>query len=471
MEEYVTNISLKYCGDWDIWEAIRELSQNTLDELDELPSFEYSTEGLTVRDNGEGITLKQLCLLGISEKKSTEARGKYGEGLKIALTIFVRKGYTVRVKSKNFICLVDKTIKFNEQVLRYRYEENGENIEGTEITILGYRDKVNFADRFNVNGNKEVLFQYGNDMMIKEDTPKLYVKNIFVKDLTEDKALFSYDLSDVPLERDRNIPNTYYVKWYIGGLIEEIEDRELIGTLLEAFRQDTLESHVTRFKPNEIWKDVFTQKYGRNATITADETLSGKARYHGFKTIVIRNETIREGLNSITILDTNDAIVLKQKSRTEKTITDLDRTEKDNLQKAIAIIKNATRLSIPNMKIFETKNGDVLGYANKEGIGIKRTLLKDLGELLTCLLEETIHFDYKIDDVTPEFQQRFAKHMSEVLSYVTKEREGTEFNARLLKTNLTVKGYGYVQYSVKIPMKLNGQLVGKQYVTIKLIGD
>jgi len=469
VEEYVTNISLKYCANWDIWEAIRELSQNTLDELNTLPEISLNEEGLTIRDKGEGLTLKQLCLLGISEKKSMEARGQYGEGLKIALTIFVRKGYVVRVKSKDFVAYINKTNKFGEEVLKYEYEENKPRVDGTEITVLGFKEKTNYSERFNVNGTKQILLENSYGQMLKEDKPRLYVKNIYVQDLEKEKALYSYDLKHVRLERDRNMPNNFDIRFYIGYLISDLKDKEIIGTLLDGFRKEVLESKIAHFEPNSVWNEVFIEKYGDNATVSNDETIVSKGRYHGFKTVVIRNDTIREGLSKIGVLDTVLAIAIKQKNREEKEVKDLSRTEKTNLEKAITIVKNATELTIPDIKLYESRNSDVLGYANGKIIGLNRKILKDLGRTITVLLEEVIHMNYRIDDVTPEFQQLFSSNMSKILWYMTKEKEGTEFNAKLIRTTLRVKGHIYYQYQIKVPLSLNAKVIGKTYVPIKIL--
>ncbi len=68
--------------DWGEWEAIRDIVQNALDECEHY-TWGYDGEGLYIRDAGKGIAVADF-LLGPPKLKPDYARGKYGEGMKIA---------------------------------------------------------------------------------------------------------------------------------------------------------------------------------------------------------------------------------------------------------------------------------------------------------------------------------------------------------------------------------------------------
>ena len=76
--------------EWGEWEAIRDIVQNALDECEHY-SWSYDNEGLYIRDNGKGIAVADF-LLGPPKLKPDYARGKYGEGMKIAALAMLRKG-------------------------------------------------------------------------------------------------------------------------------------------------------------------------------------------------------------------------------------------------------------------------------------------------------------------------------------------------------------------------------------------
>lgn len=83
--------------DWGEWEAIRDIVQNALDEC-EYYTGGYDEQGLFIRDVGKGIAVADF-LLGPPKLKPDYARGKFGEGLKIAALALLRMGYPVRVET------------------------------------------------------------------------------------------------------------------------------------------------------------------------------------------------------------------------------------------------------------------------------------------------------------------------------------------------------------------------------------
>jgi len=81
-------ISLQYRKEWGMWEAIREIKQNALDECGGFIETRYS-DGLEIRDKGNGLAVRHL-LFGVSDKDGVTTRGKFAEGLKIAMVVCLR---------------------------------------------------------------------------------------------------------------------------------------------------------------------------------------------------------------------------------------------------------------------------------------------------------------------------------------------------------------------------------------------
>jgi hypothetical protein len=75
--------------EWGEWEAIRDIVQNALDEC-EYYTWGYDDEGLYIRDIGKGIAVADF-LLGPPKLKPDYARGKFGEGMKIAALALLRR--------------------------------------------------------------------------------------------------------------------------------------------------------------------------------------------------------------------------------------------------------------------------------------------------------------------------------------------------------------------------------------------
>ncbi|MCW3994948.1 MAG: ATP-binding protein [Candidatus Bathyarchaeota archaeon] len=475
-KEFITSLSLKYCKNWNLWEAIREIVQNTLDETGKMPQITQKNGNIEISDDGQGISLKQLCLLGISEKNNIDARGQYGEGLKVALLIFVRMGHIVTIESKNFTCEIDAVEQFDEKVIRYRYVENTQRFQkGTKITIHNFNEKIDFNDRFNV-GQKQIIHANPElGAIIAEKEPKLYVKNIYVQDLNDEKALYSYDLRQINLERDRNTPNMYQVQYQIGALISGLNDKKMIEKMYKIMQKgENLESKITYFRAvnRDMWKSVFFETYGEKAVIgcTEDTQKMAKARYHGFKPVIFANTLFFERLKYYCeIPDIDDAIIRKQQSRKEKSVKNLKKIEKNVLTDALKIVTECTDFKIPELVFYSTKQNDVLGYASDTKIGINRIILNDLGKTLTCLVEELVHYNTGMDDATPEFQKFYVHYMSKVLSYITKPKNTlAQFEAKLIIRKLKIKNWNYIQYSVNLPMKLNEKLSDKKTIKISV---
>ena len=86
-----------YRKEWDIWEAIRDIVQNALDESESYTSG-YDEDSFWVEDQGRGIGIQNF-LLGPPKLKEEWARGKFGEGMKLAGLALLRLGYAVRVET------------------------------------------------------------------------------------------------------------------------------------------------------------------------------------------------------------------------------------------------------------------------------------------------------------------------------------------------------------------------------------
>ncbi|GAI82864.1 unnamed protein product, partial [marine sediment metagenome] len=74
--------------EWGEWEAIRDIVQNALDEA-EAYRWGYDDQGFWISDRGKGVAIADF-LLGPPKLKPDYARGKFGEGMKIATLALVR---------------------------------------------------------------------------------------------------------------------------------------------------------------------------------------------------------------------------------------------------------------------------------------------------------------------------------------------------------------------------------------------
>jgi len=156
-----------YRSNWGMWEAIRDIVQNALDET-EAYTYGSDDEGTWIADTGTGVSVRDFLYGEAKDKKKPEwARGQFGEGMKIAILTFLREGYQTR------ICTSNKEIwaVFYPQKVGVRDYENVLHCmwrpfrgrRGTEVKMFGYFGTT-YPERFVVNFPKE-------DILVKVASP------------------------------------------------------------------------------------------------------------------------------------------------------------------------------------------------------------------------------------------------------------------------------------------------------------
>ena len=216
---------------WGIWEVFREFVQNALDEMHEVRGarpltypcrVEYKgyTPVTIIEDDGRGLSTHYL-LIGQSEKKMWQ-RGRFGEGLKLALLTSAHRGIPVTIRSgdrKIIPTFIRKDIEgVPVDVFCVCYRKGLPEIKGTRVEIRGYNLCDEYRTRF-VQGLPSECFKYRFsdtewwDIIDKKCTNNesyVYVRDIYVttmRDAEGKPACFSYNLFHVVLDESRRIPS------------------------------------------------------------------------------------------------------------------------------------------------------------------------------------------------------------------------------------------------------------------------
>jgi len=313
--DYVpTNMPSTYREYWEMFHAIREFVQNSLDETETF-DIRLTDEGLEIRDQGAGFFVADL-LLHYREKPKW-ARGQFGEGLKIACIVCLRSGYPV------YIWTTDKVIR--PLFLRKRFIERGETHEarvvyffwhpfprekGTTVLLQGYRGEL-FLDRFVQKLPREAIVSTRRgtikdheytDMMIDypvgtmgPGTHRLYVRDIYVGNLWE-PTLLSYNLWAVDLDPDRvGVRNPKEVIDGIRNLWAYCTDRNLIKMWMKKSVLPSAEVALRFIEMNEnlwvtyenksIWQSVWTELFGPMSCLRTTEEMARRASHLGWKVV------------------------------------------------------------------------------------------------------------------------------------------------------------------------------------------
>lgn len=241
MTTYNLNLNKNYCSHWGIWEAIREIIQNGLDQQtvnkDNTVSVDYhpKTQLLTI-SNKDSILERKTLLLGASSKSDdSNTIGQFGEGYKIALLVLTKLGINVVIKNyaanEKWIPELKSDRNYEgEEVLKVKvqkyifkklpdhnlsFEITGITPEHWELIKQNYLYKHSEFNSFTAN-NK--------DQLLLDDQYKglVFINGLFVEKLKGDYE-FGYNFTprSLTLDRDRQSVRSWEFSSVTSRLIDE----------------------------------------------------------------------------------------------------------------------------------------------------------------------------------------------------------------------------------------------------------
>lgn len=393
--ELVYPISLRYRKEWSEWEAIRELVQNILDTNSEFKIFQENGDTVLV-DRGGGLKVRHL-LLGVSEK-SADSRGKYGEGLKLALIVLIRLGYSVTIQSGSLEIRTSQAKIAEETCLKLTYEEVPHMLNGTRVTIHGYSGSL-FEERFATHPKikEKVVFKnsYLGDII---DIPSvLFVKDIYVTALGN--SAFSYNLRNVSLSESRNISNEFETHNSIGLLWTYVNKQDMLERLLDAIANDKYEARCSyAYKsdhPDKVlaaWNAI----YGKKSVIATSPLWTKEAQWRGAKVVSVPANFIKFLLGGVK---TDIEYVTEHDNGNDTPVPTrlLDKSQRRALQAANVLMDLLTegrglisngRIPVKAYQLFNYENGRAAVWDNYE-----KTVKIDYRRLssLQNTFEDTLH--------------------------------------------------------------------------------
>jgi len=411
-------ITLQYRKHWGAWEAIREIIQNSLDETEDF-NIQHQGNDLIISDNGQGLAVKHL-LFGVTEKKKG-ARGRFGEGLKIALIVLKRLGYDVTIKSNSLEVLTDTHEIEGEPCLKLRYRKLSTIHQGTSITIHGYTGET-FQDRF-VRPDSKVIAWEGKDywggraMLIREHPTRLYHKDIYICELKD--AAFSYNVySDaLKIEESRNIADHSSLQYQIGRIWRAVKAKDLIIEFFQAVKGSKWEATNVKlfgsFSSETAWREAFFFVYGSNAVLFTNPNWKREAEWLGAKVIDLPPNLVE--LQSF--LPTDQSYVMKRHEESAKAeeIDDQQLTTEQltNLLRARAIVKGL-KLDI-RVKAYKLPKIGADWRSVIQTIAIHPFILTDYMKTMDCLIHELAHAYSGASDLTSELMHAVSQTASRIL--------------------------------------------------------
>lgn len=462
--------------DWGEWEAIRDIVQNALDETEHY-SWGYDEEGLYIQDAGKGVAVADF-LLGPPKLKPDHARGKFGEGMKIASLALLRLGYPVRVETVGrelWIIFLEQKVNGKAETLAAMWRANGGS-SGTVFHIIGYRGTA-FEDRFAVNLPRESIVAEGPskltepvqryNQLIKYQFPveqphgwyekgagasRIFARDIYMKDIN---SPYSYNLWSFDMAPDRHAPKEESQMWIDMGrlwcCVLDVKHLEIFLQMVASPpKLDADESYNLDMNPWNMgrepstgrdyadfvrdnapaWQQAWKNVMGEDVVIRTNDKHDSMVRHLGYQSISL-SWGVRDTLSRA--ITTDKELIKKSQDQLRETeiISEerLDGRERAHLALArqiaalvfhppppvhVAIIPPASD-RVRTAGMYSTATGEV--YISLEAMGQGRTMID------TLVHELAHHKQYcatgEADDLTPAHAEAMTHTAAEVVRNVS----------------------------------------------------
>ena len=336
--------------EWGEWEAIRDLVQNALDETE---SYEYGTdsEGFWISDKGKGVGISSF-LLGPPKLKPDYARGKFGEGMKIASLALIRQGYGVHVDTVGrevWMIFIEQDVGGGETVQSLAAMWRNSNTKiGTKFHIIGYTGD-DYHDRFVINLPKwDILAQ--SPALISKPTQRynylirgefagisphrIYARDIYMKGILSN---YSYNLWSFDMSPDRfGAKNEEQVWQDIGRVWTQVNTQEELQYIIKCCSEPpvmvmeetyhlNMESYSlgqnpvtgiryrgTMLENAALWRKAWEQVHGDSAVIRTSDAYDAIVRHLGYEP-----KSVQYGIKSAfsEVIKTDEQLINESQER------------------------------------------------------------------------------------------------------------------------------------------------------------
>lgn len=286
MKRFDLGISLDYCPDWGVVEAVREIFQNAYDEgvVDSSKAmFHDYKDGVLTIGNKNGRLATSSLLLGASTKRNNDATiGRHGEGYKVATVVLMRLGKSVKIynhgTSETWTAKVVCSRRYGADVVVFDIEKSvfGDKSGDLVFEISGI-DEDEYAEIVKHNLHLQDLNgKYVDAKGCKVLTDDAHSGMIFVGGLyvsTSKYARFGYDFLPelVKLDRDRTLIDTLDLQLLCAKVLSWTNDLEICTEARDTWDGEYLRYYVTAYARGGLSKlfddawDAFVKQYGKDA--------------------------------------------------------------------------------------------------------------------------------------------------------------------------------------------------------------
>lgn len=412
---FILPIKESYISDWGSWETLREIIQNAKDEEDQhghLMQLSYERGWLRVANHGADLERKALLLGETSKSNREDLRGRFGEGLDLALLAGVRAGYDMRVYTCTEIWTpaIEHVEKFDARVLVVRTALRKTKGSGVEIRIkMPLRDWLDARKlfRFLVDDPEEyqVAVNAGTILLHPDRRGQIYVKGIYTT--TVSSLHYGYDLKHIRLDRDRRMVDSWDLRWELADILREgvqQDPAKLSHPVYGMLKHKTEDVQSMVYHSSEALAEAmvacFIEEHGDKAVPVESIAESQSLEHFGMRGAIV-SDSLRKILEQKVKSAAEIRRELTQIATIEYSWQDLSDDERTHLLRAVQLITDATgamrdRCELPplldRLVVADFHNTAVRGTCDGRGaVKIARRLLGDLKKTLRVLIHEEAH--------------------------------------------------------------------------------
>lgn len=315
-EKIVYPISVDYCSNWTIQDALREFIANALDTDTEI-RVEYKDSKGRIVDSGDGIRLKHF-IFGISEK-GKENIGQFGEGLKVASLVMARNHRKVEIQTAgyNYYPTIEHSDEFDTDLFTVYFKKN-QRKSGTVITFECTEkelDKTKELFSYFRDGRKKSLYTKHLDIFFDEPG-NIYVNGLLTAHM---ECIFGYNIKDKTLvaSRDRNSVDTIRLTRYIEDFLRTTDDESVIIEYLTGWKRDRYYfEYNTSFMPEHmsVWEKMAKNLFKQSCLESYEPEHNFIAKQAGYELLKNVPGSVSTILSRIKV-KTAEAIAKKYKNK------------------------------------------------------------------------------------------------------------------------------------------------------------
>lgn len=314
MSRFDLGMSINYCPQWGIVEAVREYFQNAFDaqtaDASNKMYFEYDENEEVLRiGNKNGLLNPDTLLLGKTTKTDNEKMiGQHGEGYKVATVVLLRNGKEVTVynrsKKEVWTAKIIKSRKYQAQVVVFDIEKVS-IFKSVPDHDLIFEIKGISAEEFEAieESNLHIQEMDGEIKCVKSSLGriltgdkyhgKLFVGGLYVTTSQYATMGYDFDPSLVKLDRDRSFIDGIDLQFICGKVISATNDIDFIKQM-----KDNWDGRYIRYFLNTYCKSDFTRLYdeayekfkidnGSDAVPTTDTSEFNRLKRNGFNAVMV----------------------------------------------------------------------------------------------------------------------------------------------------------------------------------------